>query len=178
MGGDTTESEGVLLRVPEISLGALSLKEVGALAAGPSHGMPQNLDLFDWYSQKNAAPVIGWIGGNVLKHFRLTIDYPDRVIYLEKETEPDPLDLDVVGITLRATHREFFVTSIATIGSKPTVEGVLAGDRLLRIGNLDLTKASWGQIYAALHGAPGETRELVLERGGKRFTIPAKVTRF
>lgn len=178
MGGDTTEREGVLLRVPEIFLGALSLKEVGVLAAGASHGMPQNLDLFDWYSQKNAAPVIGWIGGNILKHFRLTIDYPDRVIYLKKETEPDAHDLDVVGMTLRTLRGEFFVTSIATIGGKPTVEGVLAGDKLLRIGNLDPTKASWGQIYAALHGAPGDTRELVLERGGKRFTIAAKVIRF
>lgn len=178
MGGDTTESEGALLRVPEISLGALSLKEVGVLAAGPSHGMPQNLDLFDWYARKNAAPVIGWIGGNVLKHFCLTIDYPHRVIYLEKETEPDPYDLDVVGMTLRTMHRKFFVTSIARLGGKPTVKGVLAGDELLRIGKLDLTKASWGQIYAALHGAPGDTRELVIGRSGKRFILTVKITRF
>jgi hypothetical protein len=29
-----------------------------------------------------------------------------------------------------------------------------------------------------MHGTPGETRELVLERDGKRFTIMAPITAF
>jgi hypothetical protein len=67
MLGDSTESTGTLMRIPEITLGKLTLHDVGALAAGESHRFPGDLELFDWYSKKNALPVIGWIGGNVLK---------------------------------------------------------------------------------------------------------------
>lgn len=178
MSGDTTETSGALLCIPEISIGAIKLRDVGAFAAGPSHGFPNNLDLFDWYSQKNAEPVIGWLGGNVLKAFRLTADYSNGKIYFLKQGEPDPGELDDVGLTLRSLHHEFFVAAVATKGYKPTVEGVRPGDKLLRIGDLDLKQATWGAIYDALRGKPGETRVLTLERNGKQFTVSAPVTAF
>ena len=178
MSGDTTETAGTLLRIPEISIGEVKLSDVGALAAGPSHGLPNNLDLFDWYSQKNAGPVVGWLGGNVLKAFRLTIDYPNQTIYWLKQGETDPGGLDDVGLTLRSQHHEFFVAAIATKNGKPTVEGVQPGDKLLRIGDLDLKTATWGAIYDALHGKPGETRVLTVERDAKEFTVTSKVTAF
>ena len=178
MSGDATETSGIMLRIPEISLGSLILKDVGALAAGPGRILPENLDLFDWYSQKNATPVIGWIGGNILKQFRLTIDYPNRMMYWLKQSDPDSRDLDQVGLTLRSEHREYFVAAVAKKDGRPTVEGVSPGDRLIRIGDLETQNATWGAIYNALHGNPGETRMLVLERNGNRFTVAAKVTAF
>jgi hypothetical protein len=167
-----------LLRIPEISLGSLILKDVGALAAGHGGIFPGNLDLFDWYSQKNATPVIGWIGGNVLKQFRLTIDYPAQMMYWLKQSGPDSNDFDQVGLTLRSQHREYFVAAVARKNGRPSVEGVSPGDRLIRIGDLETKDATWGAIYNAMHGKPGETRMLVLERGGNRFTVAAKVTAF
>ena len=178
MSGDATETSGIMLRIPEISLGSLILKDVGALAAGPGSILPDNLDLFDWYSQKNATPVIGWIGGNILKQFRLTIDYPNRMMYWLKQSDPDSRDLDQVGLTLRSEHREYFVAAVAKKNGRPTVEGVSPGDRLVRIGDLETQNATWGAIYNALHGNPGETRMLVLERNGNRFTVASKVTAF
>ena len=61
---------------------------------------------------------------------------------------------------------------------RPTVEGVLPGDRLTRIGALDTAGATWGAIYGALHGRPGELRTLTIERDGRRLTVPARVTAF
>jgi len=52
------------------------------------------------------------------------------------------------------------------------------GDRLIRIGNLQTQNATWGAIYNAMHGKPGQTLILVLERSGNRFTVTAKVTAF
>jgi hypothetical protein len=49
---------------------------------------------------------------------------------------------------------------------------------LIRIGDLDAVKVTWGAIYEAMHGRPGETRKLVLERSGKDFTVEARVTAF
>ena len=57
-------------------------------------------DFFDWYSKKAPESVIGWIGGNVRKGFRVMIDFPRRMIYWEQQIELDPHDLDQVGVTL------------------------------------------------------------------------------
>ena len=96
MSGTAIETAGTLLRIPRLAAGPLVLSDVGALAVGP--GKIENLDLFDWYSQKNAGPVVGWIGGNVLKAYRITIDYPNRVMYWQKQGGPDTHDLDQVGL--------------------------------------------------------------------------------
>lgn len=178
MSGDTTETEGVLLRIPQVSLGSLELKDVGALAVGPGKLLPGNVDLFDWYSRKNAVAVIGWIGGNALKAFRLTIDYPHGTMYWLKQNAPDSHDLDQVGLTLRYANHSFVIARVATKNGKATVDGVLPGDRLIKIDELDAGSATWGAIYDALHGKPGEVRVLMLERNGKRFSVDAKVTRF
>jgi hypothetical protein len=131
-----------------------------------------------WYSQKNEGPVIGWIGGNVLKRFRLTIDYPGRQMYWLKQNEPDAHDLDQVGLTLRSEGQRFVVAVVATKHGKPTVDGVLPGDKLIRIGALETGGATWGAIFDAMHGKPGESRSLILERDGHRLTVTAKVTAF
>jgi len=178
MSGDGAEASGILMRIPALNIGSLTLKHVGALAAGPGRGLDSSQTLFDWYSTKNALPVIGWIGGNVLKHYRLTIDYPGRSIYWLEESPPDTQDLDQVGITLRAAHGELFIAAVATKNGVPTVTGVFPGDRLVRVGDLDVAKASWGALYSALHGRPGETRTLAVERNGRLLTVPAKVTAF
>jgi hypothetical protein len=178
MSGDSTETDGTLLRIPEMSLGALLLESVGALAVGSGHLLPGNVDLFDWYSQKNAVPVIGWIGGNVLQAFQLTIDYPSRTSYWLRQKDPESRELDQVGLTLRYTNHSFVVAAIARKNGKPTVEGVLPDDKLIKVDQLDTETATWGAIYDALHGKPGQARSLILERNGQRLAIDAKVTGF
>lgn len=177
MSGEATETQGILLRIPEINLGQLTLTQVGTLGAGPGEG-PNHQDLFDWYSTKNAVPVIGWIGGNVLKAYRLTIDYPNHRLYWLPQTQPDSADLDQVGLSLKTSGSDFVVAAVATRNGKPTVEGVQPGDKLLRINGLDTAGASWGGIYDALHGTPGDVRTLVVERNGRQFTVRAAVTAF
>jgi hypothetical protein len=175
MSDDGIEAAGILLRIPEVQLGALPLREVGALAIGPSN---KNWDFIDWYSKKNAAPVIGWLGGNVLRNFRITIDYVKHVSYWLRQSESDPHDLDQVGLTLESKHGQYFVAGVATQNGKTTVEGVEVGDQLLQIDGLRTDVLTWAAIYDAMHGRPGEVRNLVLERNGRQFRVPAKVTAF
>ena len=178
MSGDSTETAGALLRIPEMSIGPLRLESVGALAAGKGHLLADGTDLFDWYSQKNAVPVLGWIGGNVLQQFRITIDYPSRTSYWLRQKGSEPGVLEEVGITLQHKGHSFVIARIATKDGRPTVAGVSPGDRLIKVDRLDIAAATWGEIYAALHGRAGQTRRLVLERNGRRFAIDAKVTAF
>ena len=175
MADDGIEAAGTLVRIPEIKLGPLPLRQIGALAIGPSSS---NWDFIDWYSQKNPIPVIGWLGGNVLKGFRVTIDYSNRMTYWVRQTELDPHDLDQVGLTLKRKGGKYFVAAIASQNGKPTVEGVQVGDKLLQIGGLDTDGATSGAIFSALHGRPGELRTLVLERDSRQFTVQAKVMVF
>lgn len=177
MSGEGTETAGILLRIPHIMIGTLPINDFGVLAAGKGRGFEANQDLFDWYSNKNALPVIGWIGGNVMKSFRITIDYPDKKMYWRRSA-PAYYDLSQVGITLRADAGNYFVAAIATRNAKPTVETVQIGDQIIRVENLDLKNATWGQIYRAMHGRPRETKLLVINRHGNQVTVRAPITAF
>ena len=175
MADDGIETAGVLLRIPEIKLGSVRMQEVGALAIAPDNS---GHDFMDWYSAKNAVPVIGWLGGNVLRAFRITIDYPGHLTYWVRQGRIDPHDLDYIGLTLISRQGDYFVGGIVTQDGKPTVTGVQAGDKLVQIGALGTHLASRRAIFAAMHGKPGEVRALILERDGARIERQARVTAF
>jgi hypothetical protein len=175
MADDGIESSGVLLRMAEVRLGSMHLKDVGALAIGPDNG---GHDFMDWYSRKNALPVIGWLGGNVLSHFRITIDYPNKISYWEPQSAIDPHDLDYVGLTLVFRQGAYFVGGIATRNGQPTVSGAQIGDKVVQIGTLWTDGASREAIFAAMHGKAVEMRSLVIERGAGSMQLQAPVTAF
>jgi hypothetical protein len=178
MAGDGSEATGILLRIPEVALGPLTLREIGALGVTGGRSPVDRVDLLDWYATKNAVPVIGWIGGNVLKTFRLTFDYSKNTLHWLRQSEQDAHDLDQVGLTLKRESGAFVVAAVATKNGKPKVEGVRPGDVLVRIDGLDTKGATWGQVYEALHGKPGDVRVLLLQRGPARITVRAPVTGF
>jgi len=122
--------------------------------------------------------VVGWIGGNVLKNFRVMIDFPKRMIYWEQQTELDPHDLDQVGVTLEKRDTGYFIAGIAEKDGKPTADAVQVADRLIQVGDLQVSGATRGAIFAALHGKPCNVRTLIVEQNGKRLNVPAKVTAF
>ena len=165
------EANGMLMCLPVLGLGPLRVSDVSLL------GLDQSL--FVWYSKKSAGAVVGFIGANVLKAFRLEVDYPNRMTYWEAAPPPDQGDLDIVGLTLRPeTNGGFTVAGVATRDGRPAVEGVQPGDTLVRVGTLDATGATMGAVVDALRGKPGATRTLVIERAGKQSTVDAKVMRF
>jgi len=185
---DGAEANAVIMRLPEIRLGSLLLEQVGAIgierAAPPiPPGAGEQIvhgNFFDWYSKKTPEPVIGWIGANVLKNFLVTIDFPQKTIYFQRENEIDGTDLNQVGITLetRDGQKGYFIAGVALKDQRPTVEGVAVGDRLVKIDDLDMSSATRGAIFSALHGNPGDTRVLTLERNGKQLKVTTKVTTF
>ncbi|HEY1579952.1 MAG TPA: hypothetical protein VGF82_23035 [Terracidiphilus sp.] len=79
-------------------------------------------DLFKWYSARNAVPVIGWIGGSGLHHFRITIGYPNHIMYRLQQSRSDVDDLHRVDITLWARSGQDIIAAIATKNGRPTVK--------------------------------------------------------
>ena len=97
----------------------------------------------------------------------------------EKGAEADLHDMDIVGLTLRPeADGSYHVIGVAAREGKALVEGVELGDVLIRVGDLAVTGATMGTVVDALRGEPGDSRDLELERDGKRFRIEAKVERF
>jgi hypothetical protein len=170
------EQNAPVVRVPEIMWGPVRLEGVGVVGvAGVQPGGPP---LGEWYSRKAARPVNGFLGPNAFKAFRVEIDYAGGAVYFEKTAEFDTFDMDIVGLTLRPeADGSYSVLGVSSKDGKSAVEGVEPGDKLLRIGDLEVTGATMGTVVDALRGKPGEIRSLILERGGNKFRIDARVMR-
>jgi hypothetical protein len=165
------ETAGALTRIPAMGIGPVTIRNVAVL------GLDQSL--FDWYSKKSAETVAGFIGANVLRRFRVAVDWPRQMTWWEPEPERDDRDLDIVGMTLRPEpDGTYTVAGVAVRGGRPAVAVVEAGDRLMRVGALEVTGATMGVVLDALRGAPGDTRTLVLDRQGRTVTVEATVTSF
>jgi hypothetical protein len=44
-------------------------------------------DIYSPTSYETPGPIIGALGGNVLSQFRVEIDYPEQLLFLERPTE-------------------------------------------------------------------------------------------
>lgn len=176
------EKQGTVFRIPEMTLAGLRLHDVGALGTGPllcrvCDRVVGNLFWDTW--QKNAPePVVGWIGGNVLRDFQITFDYPSRTSYWLRQREADPHDLDGVGLTLVRWGGDYIVGGIVQQHGVPTVSGVEAGDKLVRVDGLAAHGTAADKVRAALGGAPGTRHQITVERAGKPVQVGAVVTAF
>jgi hypothetical protein len=178
MNGSYPELTGMIMRLPDVGLGGLDLQGVGALGVGP--GFDKTIpNFFAWYSKKTPGPVIGFLGGNVVRRYRLEIDYAGGATYWKLEQAPGSEHLDQVGIMIRPTPGGmYFVAGVAAQEGKKTVEEVEAGDRLISVDGMAVTDKTMGQVLAALHGTPGEARTVVLERRGEQIIAKAPITSF
>jgi hypothetical protein len=164
------ESQGTLMHLPELGLGPLRARDVTVL------GLDQSM--FDWYSKKSAGPVLGFIGANVLRGFRLEIDFPGQMTWWQAGPSGGRRDLDIVGLTLRPEPGGgTTITGVVAKEGRPVVEGVESGDRVIAVDGHDLATARMGEVVEALRGEPGAMRTLVLEQHGQRRTVSARVTR-
>ncbi len=171
------EQSLTVMRVPEIFWGAERITNAGMVGV-PRLGL-NGPTLGEWYSQKTAHPVDGFLGANILKSYRIEIDYMNSAVYFEKCNADEIHDMDIVGLTIQPqSGGEYLIIGVSKILGKPAVEGVEIGDKILQIDQLKTTGATMGTVIDALRGKPGEFHVLTLERDGKSFTIKAKVDRF
>ena len=163
------ELKGILVSLPGLSIGPIPVAKEVAVA-----GHPQAL--FDWYSKKSAAPVVGFLGAELIARFRLEVDFPGQMTWWQAGPDRPWRDLDIVPLTLQpGEDGSYQVAGIVSRDGVPLVADVLAGDKLLGIDGLDVLNASMGTVVAALRGEPGSVRVLRLERAGKPLAVKAKV---
>ena len=155
------DSKRLMLRIPEIRLGDFVIREAGAVAR------PEGT-FEKWMSNMMVAPVVGALGGNVLRQFRVEIDYAAGVTYLEPSANAEPHDLDLVGLTFAQTQDNSLVVEAVPEGADQALQDqVRPGDRLRSVDGMSVVGSSLMQIIERLRGKPGDLKKLELERGGK-----------
>lgn len=158
------ETKLTMLRIAALQWGQFSIEGAGAVSRplGPYEKMMSGIV---------GTPVIGSIGGNVLRHFKVSIDYPAQTVYLDGPATVRDASIDMVGIMLEpAAHGGYEVA-----GTAAGVKDIQVGDRLLKVDGRDVTRAPFSTVVNLLSGSPGTPRTLSLQRGGTHFTVHASV---
>jgi len=159
-----------VVRIPQIQSGEINFDEVGIV--GVPAFSPQGPSLGEWYSQKTLKPVDGFIGPNVLKQFRIEIDYLNNKVYLEKGEDENNNEMDLIGISVRQLEdKTYQIVGIVKKNGKNLVDGIEPGDILVRIDKLNTKGLTMGKVVDALRGKPGDVHLLTIERDGKPLTF-------
>ena len=171
MVGGAMENAATMMRLAEARWAEFQLQEVAAVSR------PKGT--FETYmSRMMAEPIIGALGGNVLRAFRVEIDYANGATYLEKTGSLEQNDLDIVGLTLRPMQDGGYVVSaVSKQGAGDLVDKVREGDKLISVDKLQVTGAPLAEVVNALRGKIGEKKSLTIERDGNRITVQAVVAR-
>ena len=169
MIGGAFDAKAEMLRVPEMQWGTFNLPNVGVVSRLPGTFEKQMSDMM-------TAAIVGAIGGNVLRAFRIEIDYQHGLTYLEKGKDTDSEGHNIVGVVIGAHPGvSYTISGVARCRGKNLVEGVQAGDKLIGINDWAVT-GSLADVLHELQGTRGEVKNMVVERDGRKITIPATVT--
>jgi len=169
MSGGKMERQALMLRIPQLQLGAISLKGVAAVSRPDA--------TFETYmSSMMTAPIVGSLAGNVLRDFRVEIDYAAGKTYLSQSRTSVDDDLVSVGLVLSAEHGESLMIRALSSTAAPDVKlSVHVGDTLLAVDNIVLTGKPLAAAALQLQGKPGTHKRLQLMRDGKALTVTATV---
>jgi len=171
------EQQFTVVRVPEFQWGNETFVNTGIV--GVPDFSPAGPTLGEWYSRKTARPVDGFLGANLLKNYRIEIDYLNSLVYFEKGAETDAPEMDMVGLSVRQLpDNSYQVVGVAEKNGRPSVEGVEPGDIIIAIDGYLMKGQTMGNVVDKLRGTPGEKRALLLEREGRQFVVEAVVEHF
>lgn len=168
MIGGGSDAKAEMLRLPEMRWGTFDLPRVGVVS--------RPVGTFEkWMSGMMTAPIAGSIAGNVLREFRVEIDYSHGVTYLEREPDASQEALNVVGLVVGARpDGSYRIGGVAECGGRNTVEGVNPGDKLISVNDWAVS-GSLADVLQQLQGKPREAKTLVVERGGTQLTVKTTV---
>jgi hypothetical protein len=171
MWGAPEETKWKVMSVERLQYGPLFLTNV------PMVALPK--PVVDFFEKRAAVPTVGLVGSNVLLNYRVGLDYAHSTVYFDLGRTYKFPDFDVVGLILRPEgDGRFSILGVADIDGMPSVAGVQAGDHLEAVNDLPVRGTTMGQVWSLLGGTPGQEKKLTVERGGKEFSVTAKVQHF
>ncbi|HLZ42527.1 MAG TPA: hypothetical protein VKQ11_16275 [Candidatus Sulfotelmatobacter sp.] len=171
MWGAEAETKWKIMRIDRIQYGPLFLTDVALVA------LPKTVQ--DFFQKRAGVSTAGLLGSNIFLNYRVGLDYAHATVYFDIGKTSEFPEFDVVGLVLRPdTDGGYTIISVADFEGKPSVQGVQAGDHLEAVNGIPVHAVTMGQLWGMLGGIPGQERRLTIERGGKQFTVAAKVQHF
>lgn len=175
MWGADPETKWKVMRVDRLQYGPLFLANLVVV------DMPK--DWTEFFAKRAGVPTAGLLGSNALLNYRIGLDYAHSTVYFEFGRTFNFPDFDVIGLTLRPEDDgRFTILGVADFDGKPSVplglDGVQPGDHLVAVNDIPVRGSTMGQVWNMLGGTPGQERKLTIERGGRQFTVAARVQHF
>jgi predicted aspartyl protease len=113
----------------------------------------------------------GLLGNNILRHFRLTIDYPMHTVVLQRMPRPASMgDLASTGIVLDLTANTTQVAGVIPL-SPAWEAGIERGDQLLAVDGRATRGVSPSEVQKWLTGEEGTVKRVRLQRGSNRWEV-------
>jgi len=169
MFGGKMESEALMLRMPQLKLGSIAMKGVAAVSR-PEGTYEKTM------SRAMTAPIVGALAGNVLRDFRVEIDYATGKTYLLQAGSSVDEDLTSVGLVLASeSGGAVKITGLSSNSSPDAKGGILVGDQLMAVNDVPVTGKPLAAVALQLEGQAGTRKRLTLERNGKPVTVTATV---
>lgn len=166
----SSDADVFLLRIPALQFGSFGLTHI-AIASRSDETYSQT-------SYETPAPIIGALGGNVLSQFRVEIDYPEQLLFLEQSGKVEADDFDTVGLVLDINSAgQPVVRAVSSAASVVTRRNILPGDVIVRIGSFGKTAHTLTEAAQELSGAVGERKHLYILRRGKPTNVTVVVSR-
>jgi hypothetical protein len=173
MGGNPMEGAALMLRAPSLKCGPFDVRDVGLVARPRGTFGPGS-----WMSGMMTAPILGSLAGNVLREFRVEIDYAHEQVYLERTGRSPAHEMDLVPLVLRqGTKGEWIIMSVPPANLAGLGGQVLPGDVLERVDGQAMMGKTIEQVTHALSGPIASTHKLVIQREGRHLRVAAKVAR-
>ena len=156
---------------PLVRQARLAIRRVPAIRFGGERIVDPVITVSDDKEGILAAPEFdGIIGGELLKRYRVFLDYPHQQMIVEHTVAANrPYDYDMSGLFLAADRpgfRTFTVRDVVT--ESPAAEaGVKVGDVIIAVAGVQTRRLTLASLRDLLKRA-GSTIVLVIERGGTR----------
>jgi hypothetical protein len=151
-----------IARVPALELpgagGAVRTRDLDvAVIDGP---LGENL------SRGTGEPVHGLLGYSFLRRYRVTIDYPHRVLWLEPEARPKDRPFEYSHVGVQVERVEGVARIVAVADHSPAARmGIAAGDEIVAIDGTPAASLDILELARRLEGAPGTAVTLIVRRG-------------
>jgi membrane-associated protease RseP (regulator of RpoE activity) len=143
------EAEGGPLRLRSVDAGVIT-SELGQILSRVAH-----------------ETIHGLIGYSFLKRFRVVVDYPDGVLWLDPipgYRDDRPLEYCHVGLQLERQSGAVIVTGIAA-GSPASRAGIARGDEVMAMDGDPASTLDLVALTRRMEGEPGRSLTLVIRRG-------------
>lgn len=154
--------DAAMVRVPQVALRlpSGSVRQDSVDAAMLKGGLGALL------TRATGRTIHGLLGYSFLRHFTVVIDYPHRVLWLERRPASGEARFEYSHPGLQVERAAGEVRVVAVARPSPAAEaGIEAGDLLVAVDGVPVASLGLIELTRRLEGEPGSAVELVLRRG-------------